>query len=143
MSPTSDALEKLLAGIGIEPASTVVYGALAGTTDAAGPPDLPRADEVPATLRVDVAVVDARGCDDIRRVGALLARLRDVHAQSVVALVDGIASNDLLALRFEPANRVFDGGQVFLSSAAVTDKRRAWNNARHWAHPENFDRYRW
>ena len=143
----SDKLGELLAGLGIEHASTVVYGALAGTVDETGsdvcPQGLPRADDVPATLRVDVAVVDARGCDDIRRVGALLARLRDVHAQCVVVLVDRIGSGDLLALRFEPTNRVFDGGNVFLSNAAVTDKRRDWNNAQDWAHPENFDRYRW
>ncbi len=140
-------LGKLLAELGIEPASTVAYGALAGTADDSGQDGcgqgLPRADDLPPALKVDVAVVDARGSDDIHGVGALLARLRDVHAQRVVVLVDRIGRNELLALRFEPTKRVFEGGQVFLSSAAVTDKRREWNNARNWAHPENFDRFRW
>lgn len=147
MTGTADKLQELLAGLGIEPASTIVYGDLAGTAgdsrrDGCGQ-ELPRADDLPPALKVDVAVVDARGSDDVRGVGALLARLRDVHAQRVVVLVDGVGRNELLALRFEPANFVFDGGQVFLSSAAVTDKRREWNNARDWAHPENFDRFRW
>ena len=147
MTDTSGKLTEFLAGIDIEPASIVVYGALAetqgGSSSDAGRQSLPSADDLPGDLRVDVAVVDARDCSDIRRVGALLARLRDVHAQRVVVLVAGIAPNDLLALRFEPTNHAFDGGQVFLSTAGITDKRREWNNARDWAHPENFDRYRW
>ena len=142
-----DRLAEFLAGIGVEPASIVVYGPLAGTTHDSSPDTdrqrLPGTDDLPEDLRVDVAVVDARSCDDVRRVAALLARLRDVHAQRVVAIVAGMARNDLLALRFEPANHAFEGAEVYLSSAGITDKRREWNNARDWAHPENFDRYRW
>lgn len=147
MTGTPAELAEFLAGIGIEPASLVAYGPLAATRHDSSSDlsveRLPGADDLPADLRVDVAVVDARDCDDVRRVGALLARLRDVHAQRVVVLVAGIARNDLLALRFEPTKHAFEGAEVFLSNAGITDKRRDWNNARHWAHPENFDRYRW
>ena len=147
MTRTPDRLKELFAALAIDPASTAVYGRLAeeqgGRDPDARPWNLPRADDLPQDLKVDVALVDARGCDDIRRIGPLLGRLRDVHAQRVVVLVDRLRHNDLLALRFESANCSFAGAEVFLSSAEVTDKRREWNDARNWAHPENFDRYRW
>ena len=147
MSSTADDLEELFAKVAIDPASMVVYGPLAGERGVresdAGPPSLPRVDDLSNDLKVDVALVDARGCDDIRRVGALLARLRDVHAQRVVVIADRLQRGDLLALRFESTKHTFGSAEVYLSSAAVTDKRREWNNARHWANPENFKRYRW
>lgn len=147
MTRTPDRLEELFAAIAIDPASVAVYGRLAEEqgerSPDARPRDLPRVDDLPADLKVDVALVDARGCDDSRRIGPLLGRLRDVHAQHVVVIVDRLPHNDLLALRFESANCSFDGAQVFVSSAAVTDKRREWNDARNWAHPENFNRFRW
>jgi len=133
-------LSQLLDDVAADSESLVVYGPLAAEVSDRRIPDV---DELPADLKVDVAVVDAREYGDAERLSALLARLRDVHAALVVVVTDDIPRNDLLALRFEAGKRTLEGARVFLSSSSVTDKRREWNNARHWANPQNFDRYRW
>ncbi|MEM8817068.1 MAG: DUF6231 family protein, partial [Pseudomonadota bacterium] len=105
---------------------------------------LPDVDSLPANLRADVALVCVTETDDLPV--ALLARLRDVHAQQIVLHVAAggkAASGDMLALGFEAAKSPPKDGLVYVWDAALADKPREWNNSRHWANPGNFDRYRW
>ena len=99
-------------------------------------------DSLPAELRADVALVVLADGDPLPR--ALLARLRDVHVAQIVLTADrGLAPGDMLAMGFEKAQSPSEDGLVYVWDAALADKPREWNNARDWANPENFDRYRW
>ena len=103
-------------------------------------PDDP--DRLPAELRADVALVIPSAGDALP--SALLARLRDVHvAQIVLAGDHGMPQADMLALGFETVQSPSVDGLVYVWDASLADKPREWNNARDWANPENFDRYRW
>ncbi len=99
-------------------------------------------ENLPAELRADVALVVLAAGDPLP--SALLARLRDVHvAQIVLAVDNSVSPADMLAMGFEKAQSPSVDGLVFVWDAALADKPREWNNARDWANPENFDRYRW
>ncbi len=79
---------------------------------------------------------------------ALIALLRDRYCDAivVVAPVKYWAVSDWLALGFELRDRCTeDADEVGLYRYDVADANpeRDWNNARDWAHPENFHRYRW
>ena len=99
-------------------------------------------DSLPAGLRADVALVVLADGEPLPQ--ALLARLRDVHvAQIVLTAQHGLSPGDMLAMGFEKAQSPSVDGLVYVWDAALADKPREWNNARDWANPENFDRYRW
>lgn len=71
----------------------------------------------------------------------VLARLRDVHCKRILIFQTGtvFTSSELLALGFQKIATEKDC-TIYLHSAEVTDRPREWNNAKHWAHPENFDK---
>jgi len=99
-------------------------------------------DSLPADLRADVALVALAAGKPLPI--ALLARLRDVHvAQVVLAAGKELSQGGMLAMGFEKAQSPSVDGLVYVWDAALADKPREWNNARDWANPENFDRYRW
>lgn len=102
-------------------------------------------DSLPEDIRAEVALVDALGIRDDDELLPLLARLRDVHArQVIVVLPSGHASrDDLVALGFEARKSPSGDGLIFVWDPALANRPREWNNARHWANPENFSRYRW
>ncbi len=81
---------------------------------------------------------------------ALLARLRDVHARRLLVLVrDGAGAWDESALRgygLRPAGSWGGaGGTTCLYEFDLYDYKTTpdWLNAKHWAHPELWDKYRW
>lgn len=86
-----------------------------------------------------------------RNAQQLLARLRDLHAVRVCVILGGAAQpqwrdNDWRALGFVPAGQVMSGEQrvrLFTYDLATYNPGRSWNTAENWAHPDNFDRYRW
>lgn len=74
----------------------------------------------------------------------LLAALRDRYAQRVLALdeAETMVLTDYLALGFERLPDA-DLSGLYLFDPDAASRQREWNNARDWANPENFDRFRW
>lgn len=71
----------------------------------------------------------------------LLARLRDRHSGLVIVHdpTPVFAVSDYLALGFE----IDEQKDCYVFDAAAESRQRDWNNARDWANPENFDKFRW
>ena len=114
---------------------------------------LASADEVPAELRVDTGLVaEQLEYLDARAGAHLLSRLRDVHCKRVFLLLrNGLGNGNtrwsrdaLLAMGFtqQQPDEVF-GAELYLYEPEVFNPPREWNNARDWANPENFRKYRW
>lgn len=82
--------------------------------------------------------------------GNVIARLRDVHAARLCVMVarerSGWAAPELLALALvrwgevSVANREHE---VWGYDIGTYKKTPDWLNPRHWAHPENWGKYRW
>jgi hypothetical protein len=142
-------LERILAVLaGWEPGSLLLAGA-----------DLP-ADGLPAAqvTRLDpTAGTDALG--DVGRFDAaivvfsseapapdelelFLGRLKNLHAPRIAVQLDspGSLATRLRALAFEPDTAQ---GTIWIHDIDRYNPHREWNTARDWAHPENFDKYRW
>ena len=75
---------------------------------------------------------------------AVIARLRDVACRRVLLLPGSTSwpDNDLRGLGFQRVESL-DSHATFLHDSDLLNQPREWNNARHWANPENFDKYRW
>lgn len=73
-----------------------------------------------------------------------IARLRDIGCRRVLLLAtpDAWPDNELRGLGFQPVESL-DSNAAFLFDSDLLNQPREWNNARHWANPENFDKYRW
>jgi hypothetical protein len=93
--------------------------------------------DAPPELRCRLGVCIDPGARNVQ----VIARLRDVHCERVLIIQTdgGMLSTDLLALGFQEL-ATEDDCTLFIHSAEVTDRPREWNNAKHWAHPENFDK---
>ncbi len=103
-------------------------------------------DELPADLRVGVALVAVSSESNSEDTLPLIARLRDVHADRVIAWVDNEltgARDALIAMGFEKRESPSEDGLLFVWDPALANRPREWNNSEHWANPENFSRYRW
>ena len=102
-------------------------------------------DSLPGTLRVDTAWVRPGQDDVLEEVSALLARLRDVHAERVIVLGDSIdyGRTFYTALGFELRKSPSVNGLMFVWDSQLANRPRAWNNAERWANPQNFSKYRW
>ena len=77
---------------------------------------------------------------------AVVARLRDLHAREVYALVPGADAPGLRALGLRRLRTAAAGGRAFsLHHYSIRDYKRtpAWLSPRHWAHPERWNRSRW
>ena len=101
---------------------------------------------LPPDLKVDVALVRPSSGEAERDIGMLLARLRDVHATRVIVLPDLLGTagvTGFVALGFEPKKSPSFDGLLYVWDPALADQPREWNNARNWANPENFSKYRW
>lgn len=96
--------------------------------------------------RFDLAVVIGfpEACSQAGEVSALLARLRDCYAVRVIVVDDAgmLTLADYLALGFEGWDTEGES-RCFIYDPDSRSLKREWNNARHWANPENFDKYRW
>ena len=146
MTPASGLLESLDYTGG----AFALFGAIENDTEFAPAFQSPEATVDPATLpaalRVDVALVRPFTGDSERAISMLLARLRDVHAERVLLCSDQLAKPDtagFAALGFEPRKSPSGDGLVYLWDPALADQPREWNNAKNWANPENFPKYRW
>ena len=81
----------------------------------------------------------------------VIGLLRNLHCARLAvvlepeALARGWTREDLLALEFLPAASPSTSGgtEVFVYDIDLYNRERDWNNARHWANPENFEKFRW
>lgn len=75
----------------------------------------------------------------------LLARLRDGYCDRVIVVESAspLSITEMRALGYVRLEKVDGGAPVYLYDPAIDNQEREWNNARDWANPENFDRYRW
>lgn len=116
----------------------------------------------PATVRWSVAELDVgvRGSErfslgvvvdlldrlDETAADALLAALRDRLCRRVLVAVPPGSRFDrqrMLAMGYTLRARGPGGWRVYDHDIASYNPERSWNNPDDWAHPENFDRYRW
>jgi hypothetical protein len=78
---------------------------------------------------------------------ALLGRLKNLHTDKFLLLVDPAASNlghdDLLALALAPFEHLDDGRVAWRYDIDLYNPERRWNNPEDWANPQNFERFRW
>jgi hypothetical protein len=78
---------------------------------------------------------------------ALLGRLKNLHTDKFLLLVDPVASSlghdDLLALALAPFEHLDDGRVAWRYDIDLYNPERRWNNPEDWANPENFEKFRW
>lgn len=75
----------------------------------------------------------------------LLARLRDCLAERVLVAdeQDVFTPAEMLSLGYIRQEPGLAGRNLYAYDPDVCNPGREWNNADHWANPENFSRYRW
>ena len=102
-------------------------------------------DTLPPDLRVDVALLAVQHEVPLTHLAPVLARLRDVHARQILLVADGsfFDTADLVALGFEVQKSPADNEIICTWDPATSNKPREWNDARNWANPENFAKFRW
>ncbi|MEM8684211.1 MAG: DUF6231 family protein [Pseudomonadota bacterium] len=132
-----DQIDQLLAQLERKPESLLILGAVGEASareSVVGAFSLQEALTIDANVRADLGLVFGAAPDDVSRI----ARLRDVHCRRVLLVADDPwTDNELLALGFQ--RLPFEGLRVFLCDPDLTPLRE-WNNAKHWAHPQNFDK---
>ena len=99
----------------------------------------------PAAARADCALVVAPWLAP-ELLEAVVARLRDLSAREVYALVPGADAPGLRALGLRRLRVADAGGRAFsLHHHSIRSYKRtpAWLSPRHWAHPERWNRSRW
>jgi hypothetical protein len=82
---------------------------------------------------------------------AFLGMLRNVLCRRVAVILDapgisaGWSRDDLLALEFLPLgdSPADAASEAFVYDIDLYNRSRDWNNADHWANPQNFGRFRW
>ncbi len=121
----------------------LVVGSVSIPEDAsalAGPVSFSDVLELEFETRFDLGLV----FDPAPQHATAISRLRDLGCQRVLILSGGAewTANAMRALGFLPVES-YDARSAFLYDSDVQNQPREWNNARHWANPENFDKYRW
>ena len=73
-----------------------------------------------------------------------IARLRDIGCRRVLLLTgpELCCENELRGLGFLPVDALGPHA-AFVHDGDLLNQPREWNNSKHWANPENFDKYRW
>lgn len=82
---------------------------------------------------------------------AFVGTLRNMLCARVTVILDpagisaGWSRDDLLALEFLPLGDTREGAaaEAFVYDIDLYNRTRDWNNADHWANPQNFGRFRW
>lgn len=120
----------------------------------ADPGDLPRDREFDS-LPGDIALADLQGLGvyDLGIVVCLsappeplLGRLRDIHVRRLLVTgeaADRMSPGDMLALGFEGYPYPDGPRRAYLYDRDSYNREREWNSPENWAHPDNFDKYRW
>ena len=81
----------------------------------------------------------------------IIGLLRNLHCARLAVVLEpaaldrGWARTDLLALEFLPAAppEAQATSEVFVYDIDLYNRQRDWNNARNWANPQNFEKFRW
>lgn len=78
---------------------------------------------------------------------AVLGRLKNLHTDRFMLLTDPARSclghGALLALALAPLEQLDDGRIAWCYDIDRYNPERPWNSPEDWAHPENFERFRW
>ena len=92
--------------------------------------------------RFDVAVVSFHRPPAGEALETLLGRLKNLHAPRVVLSLEAGPADAarLRALAFEPDGQA---PSLWVHDIDRYNRPREWNTPDDWAHPENFDKYRW
>lgn len=114
--------------------SVTVYDALSGPG------------ELPAGLKVQLGIV--RAPLDLmapKEAEQLLSRLRDVHCEKVLLIDTGSrwSPDKLRSLGYLDTGYPSVEAVCYVFDPDLFNQPREWNNARNWANPENFRKYRW
>ncbi len=96
-------------------------------------------------------VIGLLGHIDHRPGRELVGLMRNLHCARLAVVLEpaafarGWTREEMLALEFLPAASpdVSVGIEVFVYDIDLYNRERDWNNARHWANPENFAKFRW
>jgi Family of unknown function (DUF6231) len=91
---------------------------------------------------VDLAL-DALSLSEGRQ---LLGQVRNLLADQIWVITQSPhwSLADFMAMGFQQdSTEVFAPAQVFTYSLHAYNHKRSWNNAKYWANPQNFHRYRW
>jgi hypothetical protein len=102
--------------------------------------------ELPASLRVQLGIVRAPLSFMARKdAEQLLSRLRDVHCETVLLMDPGGSwpQEELRSLGYLEIGCPSEEGPCYVFDPDLFNEPREWNNASHWANPENFKKYRW
>lgn len=76
----------------------------------------------------------------------IIGLLRNVLNAQIVAVFSDSSTlqfNEMIGLGFKRESRTENGMAIYTYDIANYNKKRDWNNARFWANPENFDKFRW
>lgn len=98
---------------------------------------------LPFTQRVDLAVLnlcELVAVDDTW--SQALTRLRDLLARQVLVVADPLQSDMLRALGFSQFGQL-EQWPVWQFNILAYKQVPDWLNAKYWANPENFGKYRW
>lgn len=84
---------------------------------------------------------------DAEQAEAVLGRLKNLHTDRFVLLVDparsSLCHDELLALALAPFEPLDDGRVAWRYDIDLYNPERRWNNPEDWAHPDNFEKFRW
>lgn len=96
-----------------------------------------------ADLALVTDVLSRLSHEDARQ---FLGWLRNAGARRIavsVAPEDDWPFKDMIALAFRRYASLDDGTVVYAYDIETYNRPRDWNNARYWANPENWGKYRW
>lgn len=82
---------------------------------------------------------------DRERATQVIGQLRNVLNAQIIALLSSKAAlgfNEMIGLGFKRES-IESGLATYTYDIANYNKKREWNNARFWANPQNFDKFRW
>ena len=75
----------------------------------------------------------------------VIGQLRNILNAQIIALISNespLGFNEMIGLGFKRESQEKDSA-TYTYDIANYNKKREWNNARFWANPQNFDRFRW
>lgn len=100
----------------------------------------------PLVHSIDMVIV-AQDIETLDRDQAtqVIGQLRNVLNAQIIALLSNKAPlgfQDMIGLGFKRES-IESGLAIYTYDIANYNKKREWNNARFWANPQNFDKFRW
>ncbi len=132
----------------VAPAAHPLYERLAGQTELIHRKPGELLDDWQDMPRQRLALlIDSMDSLPPRQMEILIARLRDQLCETLYCVADSLTwpAERMLALGLRPLGHYPQAGLPALYHFDLYDYKRTpeWLNARHWAHPELWDKFRW